>query len=641
MKVVIIEFIDEFQDLLRFIHKRSLKLEDFIIVALEPRLQAYLAKHSVSYKNTLLYFNNDSHRKIIIETEKIMENIRQYFVFNDTFGLKGCYQREYSHYITLFCNHILKILEILNKIHKQFNNMELYAHVSSFVSTEPLIADSERYSGMLAQRFAENNKLNFININNNEGKRAYTSSRKKERKVVFLENVFVRILFRFLRKRKIVIIPKVNDLFNKLNSEIAKRHNDIIFLAIDHSDNLFKIVFANLVLYFYYFLLKRQPLYITINLGFIRSCTGNKKVDELASIIDKVTDMKGEELFCYHGVTYHSIVKNKIELAIKPHIKQMILSSHALKKIFVRANITLVMSYVGSGIMAVAGELAKTTGRRSLFVSHAAHPVPVDNYHEMELNTLARTFMLGDFTHVALCAPSQESHLHYFKNKYSDIYNHEVKTGPLIFADIKAGDKYKYKKQLGVPADTITITHAVTTKARCGERFHFLETLDEFLSGLTDVVSAIDMLSNVKLIIRIHPGFHLNDDELKLFLPESDKYLIHRQGPFSNALGASDIIISYSSTVIDEALINGIPVVLYDKWDRYNHFKTGVFNSPQSEDIFPICYVNDAIKLKDALLYMQGKVKGAKLNNSTVSKYCYTSDFSKNLFSFIKETFNK
>ena len=63
--------------------------------------------------------------------------------------------------------------------------------------------------------------------------------------------------------------------------------------------------------------------------------------------------------------------------------------------------------------MAVAGEISRKMGIKSLFVSHGAHPVPIDSYHEVEMSNLCRGFMLSDDTHVALSTPVQDRHLHF------------------------------------------------------------------------------------------------------------------------------------------------------------------------------------------------------------------------------------
>jgi hypothetical protein len=261
--------------------------------------------------------------------------------------------------------------------------------------------------------------------------------------------------------------------------------------------------------------------------------------------------------------------------------------------------------------------------------------VPVDSIHEIELYNLCKGFFLSDYTHIALSTPVQEAHLHYFKQKYNLVENEELKTGPLVFADLNGTGKSSYKRKLGISPDELVITYAITTKSRGTERYYFLETMDEFFSSLSDIINILD--ENIRLLIRIHPGFYLTNDEIKILLPESSRYIIHREGPFSEALAASDILISYSSTAIDEALINGIPVLLYDKWNRYNHFTTGVYTNPQSPDIFPVCYVNDRHKLNEALRYMIDKIGVAQKKDIATDKYCYNADYSDNLHAFINE----
>lgn len=86
--------------------------------------------------------------------------------------------------------------------------------------------------------------------------------------------------------------------------------------------------------------------------------------------------------------------------------------------------------------------------------------------------------------------------------------------------------------------------------------------------------------------------------------------------------------------------MNKIPVLLYDKWDRYNHFQTGIFENSESEDIFPVCYVNKTEKLEEALNFMLGEKMTVKPEDMDLHRYKYTVDYSKNFFRFIRETLN-
>ena len=639
MKVVLLEFIDEFEAFRKFIHRRSLSLDDFLIVALEPKLAAYLNAQSIPYRNTLPYFNNDSHKKILVETEKAMEHIRRCFIFVDTNGLRGCYQREYAHYVRLFMNHILKTLEIISNICKQYRDVELYASVWCTVSAQPLIGSSERYCGVLAKRFAERNGIKFFNIKEDSINNIDSNGRKGC--FCILEKIFLKIIVRLFRGKKVIVMSRVGSSFKKLIYQIAEREKDIVFLAIDSQENLLKVVLFNLISFVQSYRLRKQPRYFVLNTAFLHPVVRRQEKDALLQAMDTLVEEKEKSLFRYCEVEYRDLMKKKIELSLKPHMLQMLSYSYTLRYILERWGKGLVMSYVNIGVMAVAGELARAIGRKSLFISHGTHPVPIDSYHELELNSLCRTFMLGDYTHVAVCTPVQEAHLHYFKDKYRDIDNSEIKTGPLIFAGVNHRDKALYKKELGISSDSTVVTHAVSTKTRHSERFYFLEIIDEFLSGLADVVEAVNMLDNTKLIIRVHPGFYLNNEEIKTFLPKSDKYIIHRQRSFSQVLGATDILISYSSTAVDEALINRIPVLLYDKWNRYNHFKTGIFRNEQSPDIFPVCYVNNYKNLQPALKFMAKKIKSVNREDIDVQKYCYGDNYNERFYLFIKDHYER
>ena len=212
MKIVIIEFIDEFEAFLEFIQKKNYNLEDFVIIALEPRLQAYLKEKDISYRNTLPYFNNESHKKIIVETEKIMQFIRSNFKFTDNNGLKNCYETEFAHHVRLFLNHILKMLEILENLYREDNNCEIFASIDNKTDNGCMITDSERYIGVLSEDFTKKKNLKFTNFNENKfSDEIKIPSKKiqKYRKLVALLMIFCSGEERLFLCRWVVIYSKI------------------------------------------------------------------------------------------------------------------------------------------------------------------------------------------------------------------------------------------------------------------------------------------------------------------------------------------------------------------------------------------------------------------------------------------------
>ena len=632
MKVVLIEFTDEFHIFQCFLEKNNLRLDDFVIIALQPRLQAYLTNTGIQYQNTLPYFNNESHKKIIIESEKIMTYIRSHFDFVDRNDLKHCYETEFSSHIRLYLNHIQKMLEILENIYLNTLNVEIFASVSHFRAASLMISDSERYVGDLAERFAKKRGLQFTNINDNvtQDERDQTSKERLPR----FENLFTKLFLFLLRKKRVIFVPVGGRLFKELLAQLFQKDKGMVFLAIAHSRGFWQSAIYNIHSFLRSIIdLKFCPYYLISTDCFYHA--NNDEQSELMRSIDAILGHQNAEIFKYNGIVYHDLIRDKANRALKSHMSKMVSQSHNLKYLFSYFRKRMIMSFSGLGVMGAAGELSRKMGMNSLFISHGAHPVPVDSYHEIELFNLCRGFMLGDYTHVALSTPVQEDHLHYFKNKYPWVNNTELRTGPLIFTNINGTHKASSKCKLGISPDDVVLTHAITQKYRNSERYYFIETLDESFSSMAELVRTVDKIDNVKLIFRIHPGFHMSNSEISALLPKSNRYMINRDGPFSEILAATDILISYSSTVIDEALINKVPVLFYDKWNRYNHFRVQAYDNPQSSVVLPACYLNDDSKLFETVCLMINEVRVTQKKDIRVNKYCYDKNYRDNFFKFV------
>ncbi len=638
MKIVILEFIDEFKQFLKFTQKNNYKPEDFCIIAIEPRLQAYIKNCGLKYKTTLGYFNNDSHKKILVETEKIMKYIRENFHFEDNNKLHNCYESDFTLYFRFYLNHLFKILEVLENVYKEDRTCEIFASIQAgFMVDCPMITDQERYLGHLAKSFAETKNLKFVNFVKNK---SYNESGNKSKiRFKIPEKFITRMFLLFLVNKKVIIVPRRGREFKRLVHSICLRDRKTIFLGIDYTESFFKVIIYNILAFTKFIFKIKSYQYYALNLSFIHKENNIKdEAKKLMKCIDTIMCTENKNLYTYNGVNYYNLVKKKVDAGLKKHMTHILSQSYNIEYIFKKLNKVVIISYYSHGVMAIVSEFSRKTGKKSLFISHGSHPTPINYYHEIELSNLCRSFMLSDYTHIALCTPVQEAHLHYFKKKYEWVRNSEIKTGNIVFSDLKGSKKISYKNNLGFSPEEIIITYAVTTKARQGERYYFLETLDEFFASLSDIVKSIDKIKNIKLIVRIHPGFYLSDKEIKTLLPVSDKFIIHRKGSFPEVLAATDILISYSSTCIDEALINKIPVILYDKWKRYNHFQTGVYRNDESLDIFPVCYVDEQSNLDRALQYMMKKNRSVLKKDINVDTYCYRDDYHKNLYTFLEQT---
>ncbi|MBT6231010.1 MAG: hypothetical protein HOI47_30600, partial [Candidatus Scalindua sp.] len=82
-------------------------------------------------------------------------------------------------------------------------------------------------------------------------------------------------------------------------------------------------------------------------------------------------------------------------------------------------------------------------------------------------------------------------------------------------------------------------------------------------------------------------------------LTTSDCYSVHTEGTFADYLIISDLLASYSSTTIEEALQNKVPVLLYDSQGKYCHIKDAQVLDPSLNITVDSCYFIDSEKKLD------------------------------------------
>ena len=103
----------------------------------------------------------------------------------------------------------------------------------------------------------------------------------------------------------------------------------------------------------------------------------------------------------------------------------------------------------------------------------------------------------------------------------------------------------------------------------------------------------VTRLDNVHLIISFRPVKDLNLNEFKELLVESESFTVRTDGSIDRFLLASNLLLSYGSAVIEEALQNKIPVLQYDFDGKYCHIPATQFNRNQIPHL-DSCYYADS-----------------------------------------------
>src|SRR3989338_468952 len=164
MKIIMCEFVNEFETLLARYGKDFFVQSDIKVVCLNPKVRAHLKSQGVEVESTLPYFNNDAHQRIILRVERITQALLKDFVFEDKLGIREAYLELIRHHLRLKNNHFSWILEILNAIKQKHQPHVIYAAVAENEKTmytdNPYIK-SERFLGLLTRDFCKAQKIKF------------------------------------------------------------------------------------------------------------------------------------------------------------------------------------------------------------------------------------------------------------------------------------------------------------------------------------------------------------------------------------------------------------------------------------------------------------------------------------------------
>ena len=113
----------------------------------------------------------------------------------------------------------------------------------------------------------------------------------------------------------------------------------------------------------------------------------------------------------------------------------------------------------------------------------------------------------------------------------------------------------------------------------------------------------------IRIRLKSFPRMKLHD--IKRLFIDSNCYELYTEGSFEDFLISSDLLVSFSSTTIEEALQNKIPVLQYDPFDRYCHIPAQKLAQEENIKLSPIYYLASFPDLKWGIQW----IKDNHLNN--------------------------
>lgn len=557
----------------------------YIVLAIFPSAQVALTELGIPFIKSNYLFEKKDHIEISKKSKNIIKLMREHFFLEDNVGVKHAYETEFfsffRHYYLHYCLSTLLILD------NATNKFKLDLIICSY-SVEPkdinkYLTHSSSMMGYIAQQYATKNNLKIIV--EGENKREVTEQDDQNiliRKLVFETQLF---LYKYLSKDKNIIwathsaynIPRVaNYLRYKINDAL------LVGGLLDKKSKLLSLFIDRKFYKFYKFPPPTSKKEVSF---FIRSYF------ETTKIISDIIKRK-KNVFSFKNVEMHDLFMDYINNGLKNQIKETFNGSKAFSRIVSLKKPSFLISNQAASYHYAIGEICKKENIKGLLISHGSHVPQVCSEITYEINEHSRYMVNTHYPFVS----AQTTWTKRFLEEQKDLVSKPIDTGPLLFSkqdfNVNYSDLRKntfqqhHKKKI--------ILHAATPFG--WNYFHPLInlTLDEYVDHINDLIQSVDEMSEVFLAVRIRmKSFHgMSMEQIKSLFIKSECYAIYTEGSFEDYLLISDLLVSFSSTTIEEALQNKIPVLQYDPFNRYSHIPAEKIKT-DGFSISPIYYISN------------------------------------------------
>ncbi len=534
---------------------------DSAIVAMSPTVRYRVGLSGFEADDTFDLFGTGSHKSVLDKSSRIMDWVRGSFDIKDeAAGISTAYNDSLAFWVRIVVNYCLRNIEIVQNAVDLCGAEQIAAFSSARRWTSNLfVMPEERFLADIVKKVSEARGLSYSHhpagavrsfvtyISSAVGYLAGLSrcAGKCIRFEMWQDGMVKRLSS--IDKRPILFTTKSYQL-DKLGDNLQSKVKDRQFIYMDGPISAgFRVPYAMMVL------VGGKKARNTLS--------AKKRLDAFAQALEEKKD-----LFSYRGVDFSDIVYRKLRTNIIDYVLWQIIWAVKLEKALHNIKPEIVFSTGNRTDDVMLAELSRKMGIPTVLVSHGSHVKPKDHFECIEWGELGRVLMRGPFSHYALQTPIEEGFLEVFPTK-----SRIVKAGPLTWGRPinRKSSKAVFSAFFGSihdPERCRVLVHAGTAKR---SRLYTYETFDEYIHALKDLASAVENMDNTLLVIRFRPLDEITIDAIKHLILFSDKVRLSVSEPFGDILGMADLLVSYSSTAIETALLSRIPVLLYGGGGRY------------------------------------------------------------------------
>lgn len=381
-----------------------------------------------------------------------------------------------------------------------------------------------------------------------------------------LHNYFLKI---FLSNKNIIFSSGEEYGMNYINNNLQSYNKESYIIKLGHHDNKYFTIIKNFV---NFFLFKKK--FSILPCANIKHNYSNK--------IKILFNVDNKEL---------KLAQNLLIGLIEKGVNYLENTQEYLLNYFSNSKILFYFAHqIKMSNSLLLADIAKSKNAKIFLISHGIHSCSKNFITQKALEFNANGMLISPFSDYSLIQSkiAKQAFKNYNNNKKS------INTYPLMW-----GNKNIYEaKSDKVTRKNKIILHASTFKS-FNVRPWIYESSFEYINSLNKIISKIKNLKDITLIIRLRPTFECNYDTLENLITKSSNVILKKDGTFLDDLKKATLLISYSSTTIEEALYERVPVAIYANSIRFNHFEEiNKKNTSKRSAVYTLSDQNMELELK-------------------------------------------
>ena len=583
--IIFVESVEQLEEI-----SEQFDINKAVIIALQPSAQAQLNRNRVKYLSSLSFLSHEEHEAINYKIDNALLLLRNDFCLEDRYGVSVTYSETFFYHLQSYLYYWLVNTAVISNAISEHSPVRVIAPISTPIKSLGLsIGVSGSFIGQIVKKLCGHAQLDVVLVGKHVEIKEKIPRGHFFRKVIFEMQLF---WYKIASNNKKIIIS-LTDAYNiprVVNYASCNMKNPFLVYLNTASkffdDSFYDVLMGRFWKFFY------RPI-------CLNKLSDNVFLERYASLCEEMSRLMSEhsEDITFKGIFFGEELLEYIQNGLKRGMFELNVEVSSLYRIISIKKPSFIVSPHALGLGCALGELSKMFKiRASLLVPHGSITIQEEEWARKSWNESSRCLLDTIYNYVAIQSPFYQKYLFSCK---SDNKSKHLVTGPLIYS--RRSNDGSYYKDLrrtiyGRHYKDVIFIHASTPRPFGSYIPGVFETVDEYIRNINEMIEVFDGIQGVHLALRIRPkGFRgLSIDDLASLLIDSDSYSIYEEGSFEDHLLSADVLISYSSTTIEEALQNKIPVIQYANGNHYSHVPASSYDDSEKFKLSPAYYVSTA-----------------------------------------------